>query len=607
MKVPLPWSPEKTVARAITALAVFACALGFLFSTPTPAQSSGKPVIYLNQAWSQADREWYYHFSQGSAAIYYDIFLNLEVAGSRELFRSDVNSERLGLIPAAANQESNPDGLPVGISKTVISTPQWKDEETGEFAGLTCAACHEGQLEYKGKRVRIDGANSNRFDLAGFVHAIDDAIQATVTDGAKFERLAARLNASSATAKADLRKRLVTDADRVHHYRSRTTAAPIVWGPGRLDCVTLIYNRVTADMTGISENWSTPIAPVKYPFLWNAPHGTWTQWNGVMDDPIIRNIGETLGVFLPINLHAKTPAEGLFQSNAAIPALQRAENQLARLAPPQWPEEVFGKIDRAKAQAGKALFVEHCSGCHSVWPYRWTEPNKSGKRFLLVGLVPRTYVGTDPAQFQTLRPLALTGHLSPYLPPQFRGKEIVPAGAFLFMLQGALAETALSKVKLTEAETANLHGYREPSSWRPQGVYKAAPREGVWATPPFLHNGSVPNLYEMLIPAKERTKKFYIGREFDPVKVGLDTTPAPGKFVMDTTLLGNSNAGHSFEDGPRGNGVIGPLLTDEQRWAIVEYLKSIPEEPGRVTPFGGPPNAQSQNALQRPPATQGAK
>jgi len=35
--------------------------------------------------------------------------------------------------------------------------------------------------------------------------------------------------------------------------------------------------------------------------------------------------------------------------------------------------------------------------------------------------------------------------------------------------------------------------------------------------------------------------------------------------------------------------VIGPLLTDEQRWAIVEYLKSIPEEPGRVTPFGGPP------------------
>jgi hypothetical protein len=62
-----------------------------------------------------------------------------------------------------------------------------------------------------------------------------------------------------------------------------------------------------------------------------------------------------------------------------------------------------------------------------------------------------------------------------------------------------------------------------------------------------------------------------------------------GTFLMDTTLLGNSNAGHSFQDGPRGDGIIGPLFSDEQRWALVEYLKSIPETPGRVTPFGGPP------------------
>jgi len=99
----------------------------------------------------------------------------------------------------------------------------------------------------------------------------------------------------------------------------------------------------------------------------------------------------------------------------------------------------------------------------------------------------------------------------------------------------------------------------------------------------------VPNLYEMLIPTAERTKKFYLGGDFDPVKVGFDTTATSGTFLLDTTLLGNSNAGHSFQDGPRGNGVVGPLLTDDQRWALVEYLKSIPEEPGRVTPFGGPP------------------
>ena len=70
-------------------------------------------------------------------------------------------------------------------------------------------------------------------------------------------------------------------------------------------------------------------------------------------------------------------------------------------------------------------------------------------------------------------------------------------------------------------------------------------------------------------------------------------TTSTRAILFDTALVGNSNAGHSFEEGgPRGNGVIGPLLTDEQRWALVEYLKSIPETPGRVTPFGGPPEAR---------------
>ena len=175
---------------------------------------------------------------------------------------------------------------------------------------------------------------------------------------------------------------------------------------------------------------------------------------------------------------------------------------------------------------------------------------------------------------------------------------MIPTGALYRVVEGAVLDRALAQLKLSEAQKADLHGYREfPLPPPPVGVYKAAPRDGVWATPPFLHNGSVPSLYEMLLPAKERTKKFYIGRDFDPVKVGLDTTGKSGTFLMDTSLPGNSNAGHSFEDGPRGNGVIGGLMTDEQRWAIIEYLKSIPEEAGRVTPFGGPQNASSGNGV----------
>jgi hypothetical protein len=86
------------------------------------------------------------------------------------------------------------------------------------------------------------------------------------------------------------------------------------------------------------------------------------------------------------------------------------------------------------------------------------------------------------------------------------------------------------------------------------------------------------------------SKAFYLGSEFDPVKVGVDTSGASGKFLFDTSLVGNSNAGHSFEPGPWQNGVIGRLLTDDERWALIEYLKSIPTEDAQVTPYGGPAN-----------------
>lgn len=231
-----------------------------------------------------------------------------------------------------------------------------------------------------------------------------------------------------------------------------------------------------------------------------------------------------------------------------------------------------------------------CAGCHNVWPYTWTEPNASGKRYVRVGLIPQTDVGTDPGQFEDLRPYAVTGQLAPNLPAPFTGKDILPTGILYIILQSEILAKALPELKLTDAEAADLHGYRDfPLPSAPIGVLKAAPRDGVWATPPYLHNGSVPNLYEILLPAAQRSKKFFLGREYDPVKVGLDTSGKSGSFLLDTTLHGNSNAGHSFEDAPRGNGVVGPLLSDEQRWALIEYLKSIPDLPGRVTPFGGPP------------------
>jgi hypothetical protein len=88
LTVPARGNPSESIPSALASIVLsvlFVCAPAFPLATAA-AQSTSGPVTYLNQAWSQADREWYYHFSQGSAAVSYDIFLNLEVADSQELF-----------------------------------------------------------------------------------------------------------------------------------------------------------------------------------------------------------------------------------------------------------------------------------------------------------------------------------------------------------------------------------------------------------------------------------------------------------------------------------------------------------------------------------------
>jgi hypothetical protein len=126
------------------------------------------------------------------------------------------------------------------------------------------------------------------------------------------------------------------------------------------------------------------------------------------------------------------------------------------------------------------------------------------------------------------------------------------------------------------------------NEWRDWPQYIARPHVAVWATAPFLHNGSVPNLYELLSPAKDRHRCFYLSpnMEFDPQYIGYKVTecePAapgpPGAFKFDTSLPGNGNGGHEFTNtptcnGPANNGVVGCELPSDERLAIIEYLKT---------------------------------
>ena len=101
-------------------------------------------------------------------------------------------------------------------------------------------------------------------------------------------------------------------------------------------------------------------------------------------------------------------------------------------------------------------------------------------------------------------------------------------------------------------------------------AYESRVLHGIWATAPYLHNGSVPNLWELLLPPEQRKPSFMVGSKvYDPVNVGYVTDSSPfkdGKLVVGAGAEpGNSNAGHDF----------GKDLNDDERWALIEYLKQL--------------------------------
>ena len=94
---------------------------------------------------------------------------------------------------------------------------------------------------------------------------------------------------------------------------------------------------------------------------------------------------------------------------------------------------------------------------------------------------------------------------------------------------------------------------------------------GVWATPPYLHNGSVLTLYDLLLPAAQRPAKFFVGsRKYDPVHLGYVNEKDPQRgFELDTAKSGNSNSGHEY----------GTKLSEEEKMQLLEFLKSFKQMP----------------------------
>ncbi len=644
----------KSLWRLIATIVV--AGVAFLLFTCSLFKSSTEPAEYGGG---------FGHLSQGSELFPYDFFPIIERADSEELIINDLES--YGLIPDAKDPDLNPFGLPVGLSVARHEGSPLR------MMGMTCAACHSGQIEYGGQKREILGA-PGMFDADRFFFDLANAAEATLKNPDKRFRFLKRyigqetglgelvslfddrldmektgtfetellseigemiddeftktrdylenggsdarhiimtgrtddvpdayqpedysetldddeeITAAQSTEPvspparsykrpklkplgkefeklaSDVRM-LVASIEFLRNYAKVKDHATSPPGNGRVDAFGKVRNMVLPLMFG-SEVLADTTAPVSYPHLWGTRQAKWLHWNGNTDSVMQRNVLEALGSGAVVDLVK-------FDSTVNFENLFELENMTHKFEPPVWPEDLLPKIDQEKAALGKQIFESSgaysgregrsCLSCHPM-----AQPYKKGElqefeQFSLPDM------GSDPNHAVNFNAPIAGGH-----------------GEFFANIKG-LAEKITTRYydryEVPVATQQEWEDFREDVDWRSpiDAPLPSRPLNGIWATAPFLHNGSVPTLYDLLLPVDERPTQFTTGSfMFDPVKVGYETDVAGAPFVFDVNAPvvdgegnvspgvpnGNSNAGHLF----------GTDLTDEERWALVEYMKTI--------------------------------
>jgi mono/diheme cytochrome c family protein len=396
--------------------------------------------------------------------------------------------------------------LPIGVSQR---------RRLGiDQVGLNCAACHTGTVrEAPGSPSRIVlGMPAHQIDLQALVEFVLDCTLDNRLTADNILRRYPRGSGPSAMERLLLRAGLV-DRLKIAALDLENRISPILgdrvprWGRGRVDT----FNPYKA----IQFNWTLTQLPASerlgasdYPSLWNqAPRqGMHLHWDGDNDSVDERNLSASLGA-------------GVTPVTVDHAGLQRIRNWIWTLPPPAYPFV----IDGAVADRGARVYQEQCASCHA--DHRFRDGVNSGSRVGLVEGIDR--IGTDRHRLDSYTAVFAANQygLFPDSPYRFR-------------------------------------------RFRKTGGYANQPLDGIWARAPYLHNGSVPTLRDLLEPPERRPAAFYRGYDvFDQQNVGFvaNVPAADGRrfFRYDTAVPGNGNGGH----------VYGTTLPDEDKRAIVEYLK----------------------------------
>lgn len=561
-----------------------------------PAEQPAVPEALLKTGvdqgnqWFRNTRAKFYSQDQGSRLMPLRWFAALKQENGLP-FMAD-NLSRYGYL---RNNENAASSLPVGFTTN--------GPLGNEAVGMNCAACHTREIVVGTNTYRIDGGPAIA-DFQSFLADLDKAIVRVVKTPQAFKEFtAAVLERDPSPADiALLKKDVKTWYLPFHTIVDRSLPNP-AWGPSRLDAVSMIFNRLTGLDIGpasrlhiIPSNIKRADAPTRYPFLWNASIQDHTQWPGFAANGnnllgLARNTGEVIGVFAAFTpIVDPNQALGIdYSSNNSsnTEGLWALEELIKKIGPPkfQWP------VDANLVKQGAEIFAwpaaqGGCVECHGI------KTGKDGLSGNIVWATPLQDVGTDSREYRVLTSVVNTGLLAgrgiPGLTPKLKQYDLAFSVLGL-TVEGTILQRLGTIAKLGMAADDGSHpaalatsrshttadslatAFQTPSTAGNTVRYEARVMQGIWAAAPYLHNGSVPTLADLLEPVGNRPTSFQIGPNYDPTgKVGLavDQTKFPG-FTLRTGCQdrdsGNSNCGHEF----------GTMLTQDQKKALLEYLKTL--------------------------------
>jgi len=592
---------------------VFLIGFAILGATSSQVWAADGDPTFVDQGphWTAAARADFYVRDQGSRLIKL-AWLQALKRGDGQPFLADGLS-RYGFLPNPDNEV----GLPVGFHAT--------GPRGFQTVGVTCSACHTRQFEVDGKTYRVDGGPALT-DFQAFLGDLDKAVGAVTADDTSFAPFAAAVLQPATPAAADvaaLRQRVDAWYKRFHAWMVGTLP-PAGWGLGRLDAVGIIFNRLSGLDVGpppdllIPENMKVADAPVRYPFLWNSPVQDLTDWGGfVMNGndvfALSRNTGQALAF---ADFEPKHLIGPVFNYNNSInfDGLEKLEERLRQMGPPKWPWP--DKINQTLRADGEKIYERECGRCHGIRDGAFRSP------FAKTWATPVQNVGTDTRQFDELGRKVKTGVLKGASIPGI-AKTLQDEDYGVSMMFTAVAgsigqhlllgdhgnrlggasnpggpttpssqsgSSATPEPQLAPALQDLAKSFKVPDGVKPaaqnesltiesgtllartveKGAYEARVLQGIWAAAPYLHNGSVPTLAELLKPSAQRVSQFSLGSNYDIENVGLAATQngsAPPRSVTDCNDInsGNSRCGHEF----------GTSLSDQDKRALLEYMKTL--------------------------------